>query len=221
MISQNPEVRRCAHRTRGLLGASTVRAFTAKHRLQPNFFRAGAGTISNSLAFTFVHLHGKPYRLPVRLHANMHRLFFRAGAGTISNSLAFTFVRPHGKLYRLYFERELEWSVRAFACKQQLVRLHANTHRSFFSGRSSNGIARGKHLSPSFYLPPSVDLLLTVRIRFFCTRDRVWEGIFAAEHRSAHSSNFRMSSRSSYGRACRLEVFASIFLCCLVLHGLY
>ena len=37
----------------------------------------------------------------------------------------------------------------------------------FFSGRSSNGIAQGKHLSPSFYLPPSVGLLLNVRTRFF------------------------------------------------------
>ena len=172
--------------------------FAHTHRL---FFRAGAGTISNSPAFTFVRLHGKPYRLfferelewsvrtfackqqPVRLHANTHRLFFRAGAGTISNSLSFKFVRFHGEPYRLFFEREPEWSVRAFACNQQLVRLHANTHRSFFSGRSWNGIAQEKHLSPSFYLPPSVGLLLTVRTRFFCTRDCVWEGIFASKHR--------------------------------------
>ena len=108
------------------LAFTFVRLHANTHRL---FFRAGAGTVSNSLAFTFVRLHGKPYRLPVRLHANTHRLFFRAGAGTTSNSLAFTFVRLHRKPYRLFFERELEWSVRAFACKQQLVRIHANTHR--------------------------------------------------------------------------------------------
>ena len=55
-IRQKPKVRRSAYRTRGLLGASTVRAFTAKHRLQPDFFRAGAGTISK-----FARLHNAQF----------------------------------------------------------------------------------------------------------------------------------------------------------------
>ena len=118
-----------------------VHRFALTHRL---FFRARAGTISNSLAFTFVRLHGKPYRLflewelewsvhafaykqqPVSLHANTPRLFFRAGAGTISNPLAFTFVCLHGKPYRLFFERELEWSVRDFVCKHNAQFLSAH-----------------------------------------------------------------------------------------------
>ena len=182
----------------GLAGPwRAVHRFALTHRL---FFRAGAGTISNSLAFTFVRLHGKPYRLFYerelewsvrasackqqlsRLHANTHRLFFRAGAGAISNSLAFAFVRLHGKPYRLFFERELEWSVCTSACKQQLVRLHANTHRLFFRAGARTESHKGKICRLFFYLPPSVGLLLTVQTRFFCTRDRVWEGIFAAEH---------------------------------------
>ena len=91
-----------------------------------HLFRAGAGTISDSLAFTFV-----------RLHANTHRLFFRAGAGTISNSLAFTFVCLHGKPYRLFFERELG-----------LYQIRSPSHSfafmgnriDYFSSGSSNGL---------------------------------------------------------------------------------
>ena len=37
---------------------------------------------------------------------------------------------------------------------------------SFFSGRSLNRTAHGRHLSLFFYLPSSVGLLLTVRTRF-------------------------------------------------------
>ena len=77
-----------------------VRLHANTHRL---FFRAGAGTMSNSLAFTFVRLHGKPYRLffdrelnglfaLLRVSSNSFAFmrthidhFFRAGARTESH----------------------------------------------------------------------------------------------------------------------------------------
>ena len=90
----------------------------------------------------------------------------------------------------------------------------------FFSGRSSNGIAQGKHLSPSFYLPPSVGLLLNVRTRFFCTRDRVWEGIFAAEHRLTRAVLERHHARATSELA-GWRSSLPFFYVCLVLHGLY
>ena len=223
----------------GLAGPwRAMHRFALTHRL---FFRVGAGTISNSLAFTFVRLHGKPYRLfferefewsvrafackqqPVCLHANTHRLFFRAEAGTISNSLAFTFVRLHGKPYRLFFERGAGMVCSRF-CVQAATRSPSCAHASIiFSGRSTNGIAQGNHLSPFFYLPPSVGLLLTVRTRFICTRDRVWEGIFAAEHRLLRAILERHHARATSELAgWRSSLpFVCFFYVCLVLHGLY
>ena len=91
------------------------------------------------------------------------------------------FVHLHGKPYRLLFERELDGnapiSVRVIAtsgitygrktvspsrnpCDSDpfLVATHNrcspswDPHRFCFSGRSSNGIAYGRHLSPSFYI---------------------------------------------------------------------
>ena len=83
------EVRHCAYRKAGLVGPWRA-VHSAKHRLRPKdrfaltgkrtdyFFRAGAGTISNSLAFTI----RSPSQF-VRLHRKPHQLFFRAGTASI------------------------------------------------------------------------------------------------------------------------------------------
>ena len=79
----------------------------------------------------------------------------------------------------------------------------------FLSGRSSNGIAHGRHLSfflihrraSAYYRPFEPDFLYARSCMRRHLRCRA----------SAHSSNFGTPSRSSYERACWLEVFASVF----------
>ena len=113
------------------------------------------------------------------------------------------FVHLHGKPYRLFFERELDEnapiSVRVIATSgithgRKIVSPLRNPydsdpflvatynrcspswdpHRFFFSGSK---LERNRIWETSLafflYLPPSIGLLLTVRSRFFCTRDRV------------------------------------------------
>ena len=65
----------------------------------------------------------------------------------------------------------------------------------FFSGRSS--IDGDRSPVCFFYLPPSIGLLLTVRTRFFCTRDHIGRGIFAAEHRLTRAILERHHARAA------------------------
>ena len=77
-------------------------------------------------------------------------------------------------------------------------------------------IAHGTHVSLYFYLSPSIGLLLTVWTRF-SVRVIAYERHFAAEHRLTRAI-FGTPSRSSYERACWLEIFVFVFFV-LVLHG--
>ena len=70
-------------------------------------------------------------------------------------------VRSHEKTHRFFFGPELEWN-------------RINLDR--FCARMT---AHQRHISLSFYLPPSVDLLLTILGQIFCSRDRAREAPFA------------------------------------------
>ena len=106
-------------------------------------------------------------------------------------------------------------------CVQAATRSHSCEHTSiiFFGPELERN--RTRETSVAFFLSTTERRLAADRSNqiFLCARLRM--GRHLRCRASAHSSNFGTSSRSSYERACRLEVFASIFLCCLVLHGLY
>ena len=92
-------------------------------------------------------------------------------------------VRLDGTISTIFFQPF------AFPRLYQSVRLHGLYPIIFFrTGTRAEAdhldrfpvrvIAHGRHISLSFYLPPSVGLLLTIWTDF-CTRDRAWEVYFA------------------------------------------
>ena len=165
----------------GAHGASAGRAlprFALTHRLF--FFGPELGLYQHSLASQrsilehvsicspsqFVHLHGKPYQL-----------FFEReldGTATISVRVIATIGITHGRNTvspsRNSCDSDPFWSQLTID-----VRLHG-THTDYFfrAGARTEPHQLGQ-ISCSFflYLPPHIGLLLTVRTRFFCTRDRV------------------------------------------------
>ena len=175
----------------GAHGASAGRAlprFALTHRL---FFRAGArteelGLYQNSLASQrsilepvsicspsqLVHLHGKPYRLffereldgtapiSVRVIATIGITHSQKTVSPSSN--------PCGSDPFLIASSQPSTSV------AKLFAVMGPTPITFFGSElERNRINWDRSPVPFFYLPPSVGLLLTVRTRFFCTRDRV------------------------------------------------
>ena len=140
----------------------------------------------NSFAFTI--------RSPSREHASI--IFFGSELGLyqfvrLHNSFAFTGTRinyllragartePHmGDIFRSIFIYRL---ASAYCCPLDRFSVH--------------GIAHERHLSLSFYLPPSVGLLLTILGKIFCTRLRsrirgIFRSSFIYRRASAYLSKF-------------------------------
>ena len=102
----------------------------------------------------------------------------------------------------------------------------SDPHRLLFFGpeperNSTSGITHGrKTVSPSRNPCNSDHFLVATHNRCSPSSDPHRFFFYSA---GVHSSNFGTPSRSSCERACRLEVFASVFFsyACLALHGLY
>ena len=207
----------------GLTGPRRAVHYPALHSHTDYFFRAGARTeklglypnsfisqrlilehVSICSSSQFIHLHGKP-----------HRLFFEReldGIAPISVQVIATIGITHGRK---------TVSPSRNPCDSDPFWSHSQSSTSvakLFAFMRTTSFCFGPELERNRTWETSLAFLSTTERRL--TADRLNLIFLYARSRmrrylrrrvSAHSSNFGTPSRSSYERACRLEVFASIF----------
>ena len=220
----------------GLTGPRRAVHYPALHSHTEYFFRAGARTeklglypnsfisqrlimehVSICSSSQFIHLHGKPHRLffERELDGLSTRLFFEReldGIAPISVQVIATIGITHGRK---------PVSPSRNPCDSDPFWSHSQSSTSvakLFAFMRTTSFCFGPELERNRTWETSLAFLSTTERRL--TADRLNLIFLYARSRmrrylhrrvSAHSSNFGTPSRSSYERACRLEVFASIF----------